>query len=116
MEYQNKDFDDVIKYITLLKDESILLKKQNQELKDRPKLKTDLKIWGIVNAAKFVGLAPNTFRKILKDTNRLKINIDYLSDNLNHYLFSKSSLENLQKENYDNKRNNSRRQTIQIST
>ncbi len=97
MKYEDDDFNDVIKYITILKDENISLKKQNKELIEKPKLKQDLKIWGIVNAALFVGYAPNTFRKILKSTNRLKLNIDYLSDGTHHYLFSKSSLEELRK-------------------
>jgi len=97
MKYEDDDFNDVIKYITILKDENISLKKQNNKLINTPKLKTDLKIWGIVNAAKIAQYAPNTFRKILKTTNRLKINIDYLSDGTHHYLFSKSSLEELRK-------------------
>ncbi len=113
MEYSDSDYNNVIKYITILKDENISLKKQNKELIEKPKLKQDLKIWGIVNAALFVGYAPNTFRKILKSTNRLKLNIDYLSDSKNHYLFSKLALEELKKEKSENKqRTNKRREAI----
>jgi len=77
------DFDEIYKFTQNLiatKKENILLKKQIKRLEQIPKLKTDLSIWGIVNASHFVGCARNTFRDILKNKKHLRVGIDYLTD------------------------------------
>lgn len=89
-------------FIKMIKEMQQTIEEHDKKIKVLESKKTDFNIWNLEDASKIVGCCRQTFSKMIKSDKILKKDIDYYT-NGTHFIFSKSSLENLRKGKNDNK-------------